>query len=271
MWPETSIFGMLGATGKNQGLPRETGALRLYPLIIRGNRGMNRSKNILVLGGHLDDSVLAIGGIIKKLTQSGHQVSVVCMGNGDEGFAHLHERATVKEKFHREALEAHALLGVSDFTCHQYSDFEVNECKDIYRLCIQAIRRVKPELIFAHFPLEYFQHRAMARMSEDTWFQAAWACSADLGEPHQARAMYRFEVLQSMPEPTHIVDVSDCFETKLQAWAAFKTGQEHLSEEFDKMEARARFHGSKIGVRYAEALTQSFFMPLAVTDPARQL
>lgn len=225
---------------------------------------MNHKKNILVLGGHLDDSVLAIGGIIRKYTGAGHNVSVVCFGCGDEGFAKVEERDACVDKFYGEALAAHRILGVEDFICHNCSDYEVNESKDIYRLCMAAIRRVKPEIIFGHYPLEYFQHRAMARMTEDTWFQAGWACSADLGEPHSARALYRFEVLQPMPEPTHIVDVSDTFQAKLDAWAEFKTGQEHLCDEFEKIEARARFRGSQIGVKYAEALTCSRFIPQTV-------
>ena len=232
---------------------------------------MNKNGNVLVLAGHLDDSVLAIGGIIKKFSLAGRHVAVVCMGCGDEGFAHVEDRPTVRERFYREALAAHDILGVKDFVCHNYSDFEVNEGKDIYRKCMEAIRRVRPEIIFGHYPLEYFQHRAMARMTEDTWFQSGWACSADLGEPHFARVLYQFEVLQNMPEPTHLVDVSDTFEYKLEAWAAFKTGQEHLEQEFEKMEARARFHGSKIGVKYAEALTRSNFIPQAVANIEKEL
>jgi len=232
---------------------------------------VNDKKNILVLGGHLDDSVLAVGGIIRKFTKSGHHVSVVCFGNGDEGFAHVEDRDKCVKKFYAEALESHKILGVTDFVCHNYSDFSINENKNIYRLCMEAIRRVKPDIIFGHYPAEYFQHRAISRMTEDTWFQAGWACSADLGEPHLARALYRFEVLQPLPEPTHIVDISDTFEEKLASWAAFKTGQEHLSAEFDKIEARARFRGSQIGVKYAEALTRSNFMPQIVKNPATEL
>ncbi len=232
---------------------------------------MNKKKNILVLGGHLDDSVLAIGGIIKKYTNAGHKVSVVCFGCGDEGFSHIEDRNTCAEKFYKEATASHKVLGVDDFVCHNWSDFAVQENKETYRLCIGAIRRVKPEIIFGHYWLEYFQHRAMARLSCDSWFQSGWHCSADLGEPWQARALYHFEVLQTMPEPTHIVDVSDTFEAKLEAWAEFKTGQEHLGSEFDKMEARARFYGSRIGVKYAEALTRSSFIPQNVKDPESEL
>lgn len=232
---------------------------------------MSKQKNILVLAGHLDDSVLAVGGIIKKYTMAGHHVTVVCFGCGDEGFATLEERETCTAKFYEEAIAAHKVLGVEDFVCHNLSDFEVNETKQNYRWCMEAIRRVRPDVIFGHYWLEYFQHRAMARLSCDTWFQSGWQCSADLGSPWQARALYHFEVLQTMPEPTHLVDVSDTFQAKLDSWAEFKTGQEHLGSEFDKMEARARFHGSKIGVKYAEALTRSNFLPQAVKNLTEEL
>lgn len=232
---------------------------------------MNDKKNVLVLAGHLDDSVLAVGGIIKKFTNAGHHVAVVCFGNGDEGFAHMEDRDTCVDKFYVEAIAAHKVLGVDDFVCHNLSDFAVQENKENYRKCIEAIRRVRPDIILGHYWLEYFQHRAMARLACDSWFQAGWSCSADLGAPWEARALYHFEVLQTMPEPTHIVDVSDTFQAKLEAWAKFETGQEHLGSEFDKMEARARFHGSKIGVKYAEALTRSSFMPQKVTDPIKEL
>lgn len=227
---------------------------------------MSKKMNVLVLGGHLDDSVMAVGGIIKKFTSAGHHVAVVCFGNGDEGFANIETRESCVPKFYREALDAHEILGVTDFTCHNLSDFEVNTNKRNYRWCMEAIRRVKPDIIFGHYWLEYFQHRAMARLTCDTWFQSGWQCSADLGEPWQARAMYHFEVLHSMPEPTHLVDVSDTFEAKMAAWAKFETAHEHLGSETDKMAARARFHGSKIGVKYAEALTRSNFIPQAVKD-----
>lgn len=232
---------------------------------------MSNNKTLLVLAGHLDDSILAVGGILKKFTQAGGKAAVMCLGNGDEGFAHLEDRNTCVEKFYKEAIEAHKVLGIDDFVCHNYSDFAVQENKESYRLCIEAIRRVKPDIILGHYWLEYFQHRAMARLACDSWFQAGWACSADLGEPWQAKSLYHFEVLQNMPEPTHFVDVTDTFEYKLEAWSKFKTGQEHLGQEFERMETRARFYGSKIGVKYAEALTKSNFLPDMISDPVNEL
>jgi len=204
-------------------------------------------KTILVLGGHLDDSVIAVGGIIRKFVNLGCKVSVVCFGNGDEAFTEVGQRESAMEHFKAEAVEAHKILGVEDFQCLDVPDFAVQDWA------------------------EYFPPRAMARLACDAWWQAQWNCSADLGAPWTARALYHFEVLHDLPEPTHIVDISDTFEAKLEAWGRFRTAEEHLDKMTDQLEARARYHGSRIGVKYAEMLKRSYFVPQAVLDPVEIL
>jgi LmbE family N-acetylglucosaminyl deacetylase len=219
-------------------------------------------KTALVLGGHLDDSVIAVGGIIKKLTDSKIQVSVTCFGNGDEATEKKSQTPEeIKRVFGAEAVEAHKVLGVTDFKCHDLPDFGIQESRENYRVCIGEIRRVKPEIIFGHYWAEYFQHRAMARMTSDAWWQAGWLCSADLGAPWAAKAFYHFEVVNDLPEVTHIVDVTDTFDAKIESWKKFKTAEKHLDKMVDQLTARARFHGSKIGVKYAEVLKKSAFVP----------
>ena len=217
-------------------------------------------KNILVLAGHGDDAVIAIGGTLRALVEQGCRVSVVCFGNGDEAFTRLGDRETIVEQFTAQSVEAHKILGVEDFQCLGLPDFAIREDREIYRDLIAAIRRTQPDVIFTHYWLEYFQHRAMARMASDAWWQAGWPCSADLGEPWGARRLYHFEVLHTMPEPTHIVDITSTFAAKLEACRAFKASQDLLDDMLNQVETRARFHGSKIGVKYAEALTRSFFV-----------
>jgi LmbE family N-acetylglucosaminyl deacetylase len=227
--------------------------------------------NVLVLAGHGDDSVIALGGTLRALVERGSRVAVVCFGNGDEAFGRMEDRAGIVEQFTVQAVAAHKVLGIDDFQCLNLPDFAIREGRQIYRDCIAAIRRVRPEVIFSHYWLEYFQHRAMARLACDSWWQAGWKCSADLGEPWAAKRLYHFEVLQTMPEPTHLVDVTDAFPAKLEACRQFKASQELLHELVDQVEARARFHGSKIGVKYAEALTRSYFIPQHVADVIEEL
>ena len=239
----------------------------------------------LVLGAHLDDSVIAVGGIMRKIVNAGGTVDVVCFGNSDEDFADVADKATAPERITVQARKAHALLGVNSFTCFNYPDYAVQENRETYRLCIESIRKYQPEIILSHYWAEYFQHHAMARLACDAWWQAGWPCSADLGPPWMAASLYHFEVIQLLPHPTEIVDISDTFEAKMEAWQCFQSSAGNLEDTgsraetarpaygatlggslTEQIETRARYYGSVIGVRYAEALKKSAYLPRAVRD-----
>jgi len=233
---------------------------------------------ILVLAGHLDDSVIAVGGLMRKCVQAGGRVDVVCFGRSDEDYAEMADQAAAPARIMAQAQQAHQILGVASFTCFNYPDYAVQENRDTYRLCMEAIRKYQPDLVLGHYWAEYFQHRAMARLACDAWWQAGWSCSADIGKPWMARALYHFEVVELLPHPTDIVDISDTFEAKMAAWRCFHPGAERAAEEgkeqlhygavqgsfTDQLECRARYYGSLIGVRYAEALKKSDFLPRTV-------
>jgi LmbE family N-acetylglucosaminyl deacetylase len=240
---------------------------------------------VLVLGAHLDDSVLAVGGIIRKVVEAGGKVDVVCFGNSDEDFSDIADKKSAAARITTQAQRAHAVLGVASFTCFNYSDYAVQESRETYRLCIETIRKYQPDLVLSHYWAEYFQHRAMARLACDSWWQAGWSCSADLGPPWMATSLYHFEVIHLLPQPTDIVDISETFEAKMEAWRCFQSSSEYLKSKdseievghrsygstlggslTEQLETRARYYGSLIGVRYAEALKKSDFLPRALRD-----
>ena len=209
---------------------------------------------VLVLGAHLDDSVIAVGGIMRKIVSGGGTVDVVCFGNSDEDFADVADKATAAERITAQARQAHALLGVSSFTCFNYPDYAVQENRETYRLCIESIRKYQPEIILSHYWAEYFQHHAMARLACDSWWQAAWACSADLGPPWMAASLYHFEVIQLLPQPTEIVDISDTFEAKMEAWRCFQPSSENLDAKDPGAEAVPRAYSATLGGSLTEQL-----------------
>ena len=224
-------------------------------------------KKVLVLGAHLDDSVIAMGGTIVKLVRSGAEVSVFCIGNGDEAYVTPGRQAEAVRAFKQSAQEAHRILGVKNLECADAGDFEVDAPAPFYRLCIGAIRKYQPDIIFGHWPAEYFQHHGMAKMSIDAWNQARWNCSADYGTvPWTARKYFHFGVTELLPEPSHLVDISEEFEIQMKALSAFDPEGGHLSGWQDKKEAKARYFGSLIGVKYAEAFKQSSYLPAKVSD-----
>ena len=61
---------------------------------------------VLVLGAHLDDSVIAMGGVIRKLANAGCEVSVFCFGNGDEAYTKPGDSPKAVERFKRDAVRA---------------------------------------------------------------------------------------------------------------------------------------------------------------------
>jgi N-acetylglucosamine malate deacetylase 1 len=240
---------------------------------------------VLVLGAHLDDSVLAVGGIIRKVVDAGGKVDVVCFGNSDEDFSDISDKDSAATRITAEARRAHSILGVTSFTCFNYSDYAVQESRETYRLCIESIRKHQPDIVLSHYWAEYFQHRAMARLACDSWWQAAWSCSGDLGPPWMATSLYHFEVIHLLPQPTDIVDISETFAAKMEAWRCFQSSSESLESKnsevevgrraygstlggslTEQLETRARYYGSLIGVRYGEALKQSDYLPRPIRD-----
>ena len=217
----------------------------------------------LALCGHLDDAIIAVGGTISKIVEEGGVVNVVCFGNGDEGYGKIEDKDTIVETFKKEAERAHEILGVSNYECFDYPDFEIPANRETYRLCIQAIRKYKPDIIFSHYWKEYFQHRNMARLATDSWWQAGWKCSKELGEEWQAKKLYYFEVIHLLDQPTHIVDISNTFGKKLEAYKSFESQQHACCSDqlITQMEFRARYYGTLIGVKYAEALKLSAYIP----------
>ena len=63
------------------------------------------NKSVLIIAAHLDDAVIAVGGIIGKLVKNGCQVNVVCFGNGDEAFTVPDGREAAIIQFKKEADE----------------------------------------------------------------------------------------------------------------------------------------------------------------------
>ncbi len=224
-------------------------------------------KRVLILAAHLDDSIIAMGGTIRKLVKSGCEVNVFCFGNGDEAYTVPGGSAAAVSRFKEGAEKAHALLGVHSLECFDIGDFEVEANALYYRQCIGAIRKYQPNVIFGHWQAEYFQHHQMAQMSIDAWNQARWNCTADFGsQPWTAKRYFHFEVNDLLPQPSHLVDISEEFEAKIEAISAYDQNGGHLDDWVDEVEARARFHGSRIQTRYAEAFRQSFYLPNKVTD-----
>ena len=223
------------------------------------------SRKILILAAHPDDPIITMGGTVRKLVKDGNEVNVFAFGNGDEAYSTPGGSAEAVRKYAAASVKAYEILG-----CHletlSLPDFEVFQTRELYHECIRAIRKYKPDSIFAHYWGEYFQHTGMATISRDAWNQAQWTCSGDLGEAWTCPKYYHFHGRDGVSEVTHVVDVTDTLEDGLEAIKHFQFdfGAEHEIENF--MKVKAEFAGAKIGVKYGEMFQQCFYYPEKITD-----
>lgn len=229
---------------------------------------MKPEKRALIICAHDDDEVIGAGGTIRKLADAGVTVSTLVMAVGNEGYARIEDRDRIAEQRVGEREAAERILGTADCTACAWHDFDNLDCEAVYHEIMRAVRRTRPHVVFTHLATDYLAHRTLATVAPEAVWQAAWQCSMDLGEPWEIGALYQFSVLELIPKPSHVVDITDTFQAKLDAMHAFKSQHEVIAGILDQIEAKARAYGSLVGVRYGEAFVRSQFIPVAVSDPA---
>ena len=230
-----------------------------------------KPQRALVICAHDDDEVIGPGGTIRKLANAGVEVTTVIFATGNEGYLRIEEKATIVERRADERRRAQAILGTSHCVAHSYRDFDNLDCADVYRKVMHAVRLARPQLVFSHMPADYLAHRTLARVVPEAVWQARWRCALDLGEPWSVERIYLFPVLELVAKPSHIVDISDTFDSKREAMRAFVSQHDVVSGILDQLEAKARAYGSLVGVKYAEVFVRSQFIPVRVDSPVQLL
>jgi len=224
------------------------------------------NKRALIICAHDDDEVIGPGGTIRKLADAGVAVTTVIFATGNEGYLKLEDKESIVERRVLEAKKAGSILGTQEYITHSYDDFSNLDCNDVYQKIIQAVRKVKPRIVFSHLPTDYIAHRTLSKVVPEAVWQSSWNCSLTYGEPWKVDRLYLFPILELLPKPSHIIDISDTFHAKIEAMQAYDSQHDVVPQILDQIEAKARVYGSLIGVKYGEAFMRSQFIPLAVSE-----
>lgn len=222
------------------------------------------TKRILVICAHDDDEVIGPGGTIRKFANSKMDVTTVIFASGNQGYRHLGEKNEIVNIRKKEQKAASDILGTKTCIIHDYDDFSNLDCRDVYIKVINAVRKVRPHLVFSHLPTDYLAHRTLAKLVPEAIWQAGWQCSLEEGEPWQVDRLYLFPILELIPKPSHIIDISETFEAKLRAMKAYESQLSVVSGITDQIEAKARAYGSLVGVKYGEAFMRSQAIPIRI-------
>jgi bacillithiol biosynthesis deacetylase BshB1 len=227
--------------------------------------------DLLAVGAHPDDVELFCGGTVATLVGRGVRVGLLDLSRGELG-----TRGTAASR-RREAERAAEILGVAFRETLDLGDGALRHGPEEEAIVASVIRRHRPRLILA--PPRQARHPDHARagaLVEAASYSAGLAKFRAKGKPHRPdRVVFAMERYLFLP--TFVVDVTRGWAMKMEAIRAFES-QFHREgkpqgratfisrpEFLEEIEARGRFFGSLVGVRWGEPFLSD--LPPRLDDP----
>lgn len=212
-------------------------------------------KKILILAPHPDDEVLGCGGLIRKKSESGHQVYVLVATRGSAKRYSEERVANVR----KEALQAHAILGVTEtlFLDFPAPDLDMVSKADMSGEIAKVLKKLEIEEL-------YLPHRGDIHHDHQAIFNAGLVAARPTGG-NTVKMVYAYETLSETEWaapfasdafiPNYFVDVSKHFDHKLRAMEQFKSQLREFpnSRSLEAISSLAKFRGCTVGFNYAEA------------------
>lgn len=214
------------------------------------------SNKILVIAPHPDDETLGCGGTLLKHKANGDEIYWLIITNISEECGWGKERVKTRQEEIRQVAKSYGF--------EKYYDLKLPTTKldelsfgDIIPKISQVFNEVKPYTV-------YVNNRSDIHTDHKIVFQAVMSCSKNFRYPFIKRIlMYETlsetEFAPALAENTFIpnvfIDISDFFEKKMEIMNVYESEimEEPFPRSLSTIEALARYRGSRIGVKYAEA------------------
>ncbi|MFH1686792.1 MAG: bacillithiol biosynthesis deacetylase BshB1 [bacterium] len=215
--------------------------------------------DILAVAAHADDVEITSGGFMIKMAQMGRRTGVLDLTGGEMGtLGEAADRAA-------EAAAAGKVMGLSYRHNLGLPDAGITHDQENKLKIAAVIRATRPELVLLpHWDQRHPDHLACSRLGYDACFLAGLKKLPIDGEPFRPRKVAYASYFRNT-DHSFLVDISDQFEQKCQAVAAYKSQfgdpvtAKHIFqpglEIYDLMRTRAAQLGQLVGVKYAEAFT----------------
>ncbi len=214
---------------------------------------------VLAVAAHPDDLEYGVASVVARWTDRGTRVSYLLLTRGEAGIDTLapEQAGTLREGEQRDAA---AQVGVSDVVFAGLPDGVLEAGVALRHTIARAVRQVRPDVVVAPASQSWggvpdqADHRALAAVLLDGVRDAGnrWV-HRDLGneglEPFNG---VRWIGLVGDAEPTHAVDISDCFDRGMAALRAHATYFDAVGGTPEQMlRERAAEAGARQGVASA--------------------
>lgn len=239
--------------------------------------------DVLAIAAHPDDVELGAGGTLLKLKAQGYRTGIADLTRGELGTRGTAETRT------QEATEAARVLGLDVRVNLDLPDGFFQNIPEHQLVVIRAIRAMQPSIVITNaWEDRHPDHGKGAALVRDACFLAGLR-RIETEWNGEAQAVHRpkriLHLIQDrFLEPTLIVDVSEFWETKMQAVLAYGTQfhnpnrptneeepETHIStaDFLHFLDSRGREFGHQIGARYGEGFQT--LLPLPVDDVVVEL
>lgn len=227
------------------------------------------NKRILSFLCHPDDTEFVTAGTLALLKSKGWEIHIATMTPGDVGSVEL-SREQISNVRRKEAANAAAVLN-GHYHCNELEDVFVMYDKSSLLKTIELIRKVKPTMVFAPSPQDYFvDHEITAQLVRTACFICGVPNIDTPGVapydfiPHLyyadaigGRDIFGDEIkTQLYFDITSVIDIKEkmlCCHKSQREWLIASQG---MDEYVDFMKGSSAKRGSQVGCKYAEVFRQ---------------
>jgi len=221
---------------------------------------LTETVELLAIAAHRDDVELTCGGTLAKAAKSGHRVGIIDLTQGEMG-----TRGDAATRA-AEAERAAKTLGVAIRVNAGLRDAHLENDEASRKKIVALIRRAKPRVVILPFPVgRHPDHRIASELGRDACYLAGLAKYAPDagGEAHRPhKILYSLAYREDPVKPTFVVDISDVFETKMEAIRCYASqfagakaaGEIHPTGQdlYELIRVQSAHYGSLIRRRYGE-------------------
>jgi LmbE family N-acetylglucosaminyl deacetylase len=135
------------------------------------SQAVAKKMKIVCVGGHPDDPETGCGGTLARMTEEGHEVTVIYLTGGEAGIAGVshNEAASIRTK---EAKAACKILNATPVFAGQIDGDTIVNTEWIKKID-ELISAVKPDLVFTHWPIDsHKDHQAASLLTIQSWMRS---------------------------------------------------------------------------------------------------
>jgi bacillithiol biosynthesis deacetylase BshB1 len=169
--------------------------------------------DLLAIAAHRDDVELTCGGTLAQAVRAGHRVGIVDLTQGETGTRGDAATRAAEAERAAQTLGVHVRLNAGLRDAYLVND------EPSRRRLVALIRGTRPRVVILPFPVgRHPDHRIAAELGRDACYLAGLVKYDAPGEPHRPfKLLHALAYREDPVKPTFVVDISDCFELKMQA------------------------------------------------------